>query len=86
MPTDKEVLYSMLRREVDNLIGGMPLLSAFGGTITSNLIKWIDPYVSAFIDEDTKQLDVDQLGDFASEEVDEKIKSFKERYKAKRGN
>lgn len=85
--SDKDILYSMLKREVDNLLQGVPIFSAFGGTISSYLIKLVDPYVTAFmVDENT--LDDEQLGEFASEEINNKIAEFKKRYieNRKKGN
>jgi hypothetical protein len=83
--SDKDILYSMVRREISNLLQGIPIFAAFEGTISSFVIQWIDPYISAFIGDDN-QINTEQLSAFVSEEVTNKIKDFKERYAQRRGN
>lgn len=76
---DKEILYSMLEREVYNLIHSfVPGLSGFSGVITKKLISLIDSYVAAFLDDEQK-LDTVQLEAFAKDEVMDKISSFKKK-------
>lgn len=75
----KEVLYNVVRRTVANMTSGIPVLSMFSDNISNYVIKFIDPYVSAFIVDN--KLDVDQLGEFAKEEVNSKIEQFKKNYK-----
>ena len=82
--SDKDILYSMVRREISNLLQGIPIFSAFEGTISSFVIQWMDPYISAFIGDDN-QINTEQLSAFVSEEVTNKIKDFKERYNRDRG-
>lgn len=82
--SDKDILYSMVRREISNLLQGVPLFSAFEGTISSFVIQWMDPYISAFIDDDN-HINTEQLSAFVSEEVTSKIKDFKERYNRSKG-
>ena len=82
--SDKDILYSMVRREISNLLQGIPIFSAFEGTISSFVIQWMDPYISAFIGDDS-QLNTEQLSAFVSEEVTNKINQFKERYNRDRG-
>ena len=77
--SDKEVLYSMVRREISNLLRGVPIFSAFEGTISSFVIQLIDPYINAFIGEDNT-INTEQLSSFVSEEVLNKINTFKEKY------
>ena len=81
--SDKDILYSMLEREVNNLLQGVPIFSAFGSTINSYIIKWIDPYVSAFINSDN-ELESEQLGEFTKEEINNKIEDFKKRYNSRK--
>mgnify|MGYP006356930241 FL=1 len=82
--SDKDILYSMVRREISNLLQGIPIFAAFEGTISSLVIQWIDPYISAFIGDDN-QINTEQLSAFVSEEVTNKINEFKERYNRNRG-
>ena len=81
--TDKEILYSMIEREVGNALRGVPIFAPFGGTINSFIIRMIDPYVSAFVGAD-EELDSEQLGAFASEEAIDKINEFKTRYEKRK--
>ena len=82
--SDKDILYSMVRREISNLLQGIPIFSAFEGTISSFVIQWMDPYISAFIGDDNR-IDTEQLSAFVSEEMTNKINSFKERYNRSKG-
>ena len=82
--SDKDILYSMVRREISNLLQGIPIFSAFEGTISSFVIQWMDPYISAFIGDDNR-INTEQLSAFVSEEVTNKINNFKERYAQNRG-
>lgn len=82
--SDKDILYSMVRREISNLLQGIPIFAAFEGTISSFVIQWIDPYISAFIDDDN-QINTEQLSAFVSEEMKNKINNFKERYNRSKG-
>lgn len=82
--TDKEVLYSMLEREIRNLTSRNPMTAMFSGTIVNYVLNFIDPYVNAFLSEPpAAKLDADQLSQFATEEVQDKILKFKEQYKRK---
>jgi hypothetical protein len=82
--SDKDILYSMVKREISNMLQGIPIFSAFEGTISSVVIQWIDPYISAFIDDDN-QINTEQLSAFVSEEMKNKINNFKERYNRSKG-
>ena len=84
MISDKEILYSMIRREISNFLHGIPIFSAFEGTISSFVIQWIDPYISAFIGDDNR-INTEQLSAFVSEEMTNKINNFKERYARNKG-
>ena len=78
--SEKDILYSMLRREISNLLSGVPIFAAFEGTISSFIIQLVDPYVSAFITDDNK-IDTEQLSAFVSEEALNKINNFKDKYR-----
>ena len=39
MISDKDILYSMIRREISNILSGVPIFSAFEGTISSFVIQ-----------------------------------------------
>lgn len=79
MANDKQILYNVIAREVHNFTQGIPMLGLFEGAIVNYIIKYIDPYVTAFTEGDT--LDIEQLTSFTSHEVDAKIAEFKKSYK-----
>lgn len=81
---DKEVLYNIIRREIDNILSNFPLLGMFSESISNYVINYIDPYISAFIVKG--QLDTNQLSAFANSEISTKIKEFKENYERNRDN
>ena len=37
--SDKDILYSMIKREISNMLQGIPIFSAFEGTISSVVIQ-----------------------------------------------
>lgn len=76
MPTDREILYSMLDREVENLLRVNPVLSVFSGTIKSYLHNFLDPYLNFFMDGD--DLQVDMATTFMKQEMISKMESFKQ--------
>lgn len=77
---ERQVIYNMIERTVHNHIQGMPVLSVFEGNVVNYIIRFINPYLDVFSDEQD-HLDIDQLADYTSYEVNEKIKRFKENYK-----
>ena len=83
--SDKDILYSMIEREVENILGGVPIFSAFSRTASSFIIQLVDPYVSAFVGDDNT-IDSEQLSSFASEEALSKINEFKKRYNSAKGS
>lgn len=82
--SDKDILYSMINREISNLLQGTPIFSPFERTISSFVIQLIDPYISVFINSDNS-IDSEQLSAFVSEEAINKINAFKEKYNSKKG-
>lgn len=82
MTTDKEILYSMLEREIINITSRHPMTAMFSSSIVNYVLNAIDPYVNAFLSQPPEQkLDADQLSEFATQEIEEKITKFKEQYK-----
>lgn len=75
MPTDREILYSMLDREIDNLLRINPILSVFSSTIKSYLHNFLDPYLNFFMEGD--KLQVDMATTFMKEEMINKMEEFK---------
>ena len=81
---DKIILYNIIEREVDNFLVGVPVLSAFSTVISNYLIKYIEPYVNAFMSHG--QIDIDQLSEFTKSEINEKVKNFKRKYEEEKQN
>lgn len=77
---DKQVLYNIIEREVHNITVNFPVLGMFEGTITNYIIKYIDPYINAFIEGPQQRLNIEQLSAFTTSEVADKIARFKESY------
>lgn len=78
--TDKQVLYNVIEREVHNFISNFPILGMFEGTIINYIIRYIDPYVNAFIEGPQQRLNIEQLSAFTTAEVTDKIARFKESF------
>ena len=76
---DKEILYNMISREVDNYLKGIPIFGMFSPTIASWIIAFIDPYIDAFTG-DNNTINTKQLTNFVSKELEEKINKFKAEY------
>ena len=81
MASDKDIFYNILKRELDNFLSKTPLFWTFRDSIFQLIINYIEPYVNAFIDGDT--LNIDMGADFAAKELDSKIQKFKQEYKEK---
>lgn len=78
MPQDKEVLYNIVRREISNLMADFPVLNMFSDTVSDYVIRYIDPYISAFMT--NGKINTEQLTAFTKQEVNEKIEQFKKQY------
>lgn len=78
MPQDKEILYNAVRREISNLMAAFPVLNMFSDTVSDYVIRYIDPYISAFMK--NGKIDTEQLTAFTKQEVNEKIEKFKKEY------
>jgi hypothetical protein len=75
--TDKELLYQMLGREINDIIGSAaPQLRMFSGVATNYLIELIDPYISAFLSPDDGKLNKDAAKEFLKQETNDKINKF----------
>ena len=42
---DKQILYSLITREISNILRGIPILSLFEDTIVGFILQLIDPYI-----------------------------------------
>ena len=76
--TEKEVFYSILEREIDNLLCINPSLAFFSRPIKNWVLEYIDPYVSLFMEGD--KLRTDMATSYIKEEVSNKINNFKKKF------
>ena len=77
----KSIFYNILRRELDNFLSKTSLFWTFRDSIFQVVVNYIDPYVNAFIERGTLNIDIG--ADFAAKELDSKIQKFKQKYKGK---
>jgi hypothetical protein len=85
--TDKELLYQMLQREVDNLItNAAPQFKMFSGYATNYIIGIVDPYVTAFLSPDDGTLNQKAAGAFLKQETTEKIDKFLKDFETQQKN
>ena len=78
MPSDKEILYSMIDREIDNLLRGVPVISVFSGTVKNYVHNLLDPYVNFFME--GNDLKVEMASSFVSTEINDKLEQFKKNF------
>lgn len=76
--SDKTVFYNIIRRNIDNLTSQMPLISPFKDVISNYVIKYLDPYVNAFLSGGT--LDINEASEFAAAEAQDRIAKFRRAY------
>lgn len=76
--SEKEIFYSILGREIDNLLGGSPSSSFLSGVVKKWIFNYIDPYLNLFMDGDTVQADIATA--FVKEEMNAKIDNFKKKF------
>jgi hypothetical protein len=81
--SEKELLYQVISREVDNILGSInPALRMFNNVATNYVISIIEPYVDAFIANDkNNRIDTDAARKFVKNEVSEKVDSFMKKFK-----
>jgi hypothetical protein len=78
--SEREILYQMLSREINNILGGInPTFRMFSDMATRYVIQIIDPYVSAFMS-DGKEMNVKAAGTFAKQEINENIDKFMKQF------
>lgn len=76
---DKEILYNILGREIDNLIAKSPVLYLFKDNIKNWVFSYIEPYTNFFMQ--GEKLDVEMASSFAEEELKNKLSAFKAKFK-----
>lgn len=78
--SDRDVFYSILGREIDNLMCVNPTLSFLSGPVKNWIFRYIDPYIALFMGEDDA-LQVDVAAAYVKEEMAAKIDKFKKQFK-----
>lgn len=79
---DKEILYQMIKRNIDNILGQyVPSLKIFSNTISNYTINFLDPYISAFMEPGTNEFNAEAAGEYLKDETTKKIESFMLKYK-----
>jgi hypothetical protein len=78
--SERELIYQMLSREINNILGGInPTFRMFSEMATNYVIQIIDPYINAFMS-NGKDLNVKAAGSFAKQEINEKIDKFMKQF------
>lgn len=86
-PNEKDILYQMLSREIDNfLLGFGPLANVFSSSIKSYIFNFIDPYVNAFLFPNSDKINTKAASSFIKEEVNNKINDFLKKFNSETGN
>lgn len=82
--TDKELLYQILSRDVDNILGQyVPQMRIFSGTISRYMMNLIDPYVDAFLQDDDR-MNSQAATAFMKQKASAEIQSFMDRFNQQR--
>jgi hypothetical protein len=76
--SEKEIFYSILSREIDNLLGGSPSSSFLSGIVKKWVFNYIEPYVNLFMEGDTLQADMATA--FVKQEFNDKVENFKKKF------
>lgn len=82
--SDKDILYSIIDRYIDNLLMHNPSLSLFSGPIKKWVYNFIDPYVNLFVEGEDLQVDI--ASGFVKQELTDKIDIFKKKFKEYKEN
>ena len=82
MPTDKEILFSIIEREIDNLTCYNPVLAMLSSTIKNKVLAFLTPYVEFFTE--GEKLEIDMATSFVKREVQKKLEDFKRDFKEER--
>ena len=82
--SDKDILYSMINREVDNLIGLIiPSMRMFAPYVSRYITHYIDPYVDIFL-MGTDSLNTEAAKGYINQEVNEKLENFVRQFESEK--
>lgn len=81
--SEKELLYQIITREVENILGSVnPAFRMFNNVAVNYIVNLIDPYVDAFIANDKEhKIDTKMVGEFLKDEVNTKVDNFMKKFK-----
>lgn len=82
MYTEKELLFQVLDREVDNFLYKIsPIAGMMAPNVKAYLHEFVSPYIDAFlIPPEKKKLNTEAASEFTKEEVNDKIASFLKKF------
>lgn len=82
MMSEKDLLYQFLNREISNFLGAInPAFRMFSSTVTNYLMDFIDPYVTAFTNNDG-EINKKAAKGFIKEEVNAKVEAFMKKFES----
>jgi hypothetical protein len=81
---DKEILYSIIGREIDNLLSGNPSLFMFRGAIKNWVFNYIEPYVNFFLEDE--KLNTKMAEAYIKDEASKKLAAFKAKFMEEQTN
>lgn len=84
--TDREIIMQMLNREIDNIIARInnPVLSVFSEPVKRYAESILSPYIDAFTDKKTGDVNSDMASEFVKEELNSKVEDFKKRFESRK--
>lgn len=84
MKSDKEILFQMLNREVDNILMNFgPFGNLAAGPVKKYLYEMVSPYVDAFLNSN-ESLNTSAATEFTKEQVNDKVDAFLKKFNAER--
>jgi ferric iron reductase protein FhuF len=84
MKSDKEILFQMLNREVDNILMNFgPFGNLASGPVKKYLYEMVSPYVDAFLNSN-ESLNASAATEFTKEQVNDKVDAFLKKFNAER--
>jgi predicted component of type VI protein secretion system len=84
--TERELLEQLINRNINNILNQFsPGLRMFSGTLTNYAMEFLDPYLAAFTNNGTNNLNTKAATQFMKEETNKKIEEFMKRFEEASG-
>jgi hypothetical protein len=84
MKSDKDILFQMLNREVDNILMNFgPFGNLAAGPVKKYLFEMVSPYVDAFLNPN-ETLNASAASEFTKEQVNDKVDAFLKKFNAEK--